>query len=497
MRIHDHARQPRRQRQRAQALAFRGDAAIAVERAEFGEQAVGFLQCRRRRRVEKRQRRGIADAPLREIEHHRGQVGGEDLGLGVGRQRRGLRLVPQPVTDAGFGAAGAATALIDGGARGAHGLQPRQTNVRLVARHPRHAGVHDNTHALDGQRGLGNGRRQHHLALTFRRRRDGAVLHSRIERAEQRHDLDAGVMDALAKKILGAADFGGARQEGQHRAGIGAQRRRDGIRHLPLQRRIGLAAEITGLDRKGAALAGDNRRVAEQFGDPRAIERRRHHQDAQILAQAGLGVARQRQAQIRIERALVKFVEQHGGDAVEFGVVENLPREDALGHDFDPGGARNLRAETNAIADGLAGAFAERLRHPFGAGAGRDPARLQHDDLFALQPGRVEQRQRHPRGLAGAGRRDQHRGVVRRERLREFIEHDVDREWAYRRLRGKFSPRHRHDPAYVPGIHVLLLQETDVDGRDKPGHDGNLAIAARYREPIKPPARRPGRRSRK
>ena len=122
-------------------------------------------------------------------------------------------------------------------------------------------------------------------------------------------------MNALAEKILGAADFGRARQKRQHRAGIGAQRGRDRVRHLPLQRRIGLAAEIAGLDRKGAALAGDHRRVAEQFCDPRAVEGRRHHEDTQILAQAGLRVARQRQAQIGIERAFVELVEQHRRDA--------------------------------------------------------------------------------------------------------------------------------------------------------------------------------------
>jgi hypothetical protein len=27
-------------------------------------------------------------------------------------------------------------------------------------------------------------------------------------------------------------------------------------------------------------------------------------------------------------------------------------------------------------------------------------------------------------------------------------------------------------PGLVPGIHVLLMAPTDVDGRDKPGHDG-------------------------
>ncbi len=133
--------------------------------------------------------------------------------------------------------------------------------------------------------------------------------------------------------------------------------------------------------------------------------------------------------EVGIERAFVKFVEQHGGDAGQFGIVEDLPRENALGDDLDPRRARNLRAEADAVADGLAGALAERPRHPFGAGAGRDPPRLQHDDLLAVQPGRIEQRQRHPRGLAGAGRRHQDGGVVGRERAPEFIEHRVDRKW--------------------------------------------------------------------
>jgi hypothetical protein len=164
---------------------------------------------------------------------------------------------------------------------------------------------------------------------------------------------------AFGEEILGAADFGGARQERQHRAGIGPQRRGDRIRHLPLDRRVSLAAEIARLDRKGAALAFDDGRFAQQFCHAGAIERCRHHEDAQILAQAQLRVARQRQAHVGIERALVEFVEQHGGDARQFGIVENLAGEDALRHHLDAGRARDLRAEADAIADSLAGAFAE------------------------------------------------------------------------------------------------------------------------------------------
>ncbi len=143
-------------------------------------------------------------------------------------------------------------------------------------------------------------------------------------------------MNALAKKILRAADFGSARQEGKHRAGIGAQRGRDRIRHLPLQRRIGFTAEIARFDRKGATLAGNHGRVAEQFSDPRAVERRRHHENTKVLAQTGLGVTRQRQTEIGIERALMELVEQDRGDAVQFGIVENLARKDPFGDDLDP-----------------------------------------------------------------------------------------------------------------------------------------------------------------
>ncbi len=122
----------------------------------------------------------------------------------------------------------------------------------------------------------------------------------------------------------------------------------------------------------------------------------------------------------------MEFVEQHRGDAIQFRIIENLAGENPLGDDFDAGGARDLGTETDAVADGFADPLAKRMRHPLGAGARRDPPRFQHDDLFAPGPGRIEQRKRHPRGLASAGRRDQHRRVVAVERLRQIVQHGVD-----------------------------------------------------------------------
>ena len=121
-----------------------------------------------------------------------------------------------------------------------------------------------------------------------------------------------------------------------------------GVRHLAFDARARIAAEIARLDRKGAALAFDHRRVAKQRRHAGAVERRRHHQDFQILAQALLRLARQCQPEIRIKRALVEFVEQHGGDAFERWIVEHQPREHALGDHFDARALGNLGAEAHA-----------------------------------------------------------------------------------------------------------------------------------------------------
>ena len=112
----------------------------------------------------------------------------------------------------------------------------------------------------------------------------------------------------------------------------------------------------------------------------------------------------------------------------ELRIVEDLPRENAFGDDLDARRARHFRAEAHAIADRLADLLAERLRHALGAGARRDPPRLEHEDLLARQPRLVQQRQRHARGLAGAGRRDQDGGIGFLQRAGELVEHVVDRQ---------------------------------------------------------------------
>ena len=139
-RFQHHAGEPRRQRQLPQSPAPRRDAAVAVERAELLQAApCASFERRRRRRIEEGERRRIGDAPVREIKHQAAEIGGENFRARRRLERGGLRLVPQPVADAGLGTSGAAAPLVGGGARHPHRLEPRQADAWLVARHPRQA----------------------------------------------------------------------------------------------------------------------------------------------------------------------------------------------------------------------------------------------------------------------------------------------------------------------------------------------------------------------
>ena len=73
---------------------------------------------------------GIGDAPIGEIEHEAGEVGGEDFGRVERLERAGLALGPEPIGDAGGGAAGAAAALVGAGARHAAGVERGEAGRR-------------------------------------------------------------------------------------------------------------------------------------------------------------------------------------------------------------------------------------------------------------------------------------------------------------------------------------------------------------------------------
>ncbi len=87
----------------------------------------------------------------------------------------------------------------------------------------------------------------------------------------------------------------------------------------------------------------------------------------------------QRQPEVRIETALVKFVEDHDADAVERGVVLQSARQDALRHDLDARARADPRIAAHPVANGFADLFAAQVRQPRGGGARREATRLEHE----------------------------------------------------------------------------------------------------------------------
>ena len=89
---------------------------------------------------------------------------------------------------------------------------------------------------------------------------------------------------------------------------------------------------------------------------------------------------------------------------------------------------RDFRAEAHAQADGLADCARRSVAAMRAAAARAAIRRGSSTQDLSVGPGLVEQHQRHARGLAGAGRRHQHGGVVRAQRRGQFRQRGVDRQ---------------------------------------------------------------------
>ena len=274
-----HMRQPHRQGEPAHGGAGFGQPTGTVDGFKRRKQASRFSERRSRRRIEKRQARRIGHAESGAVEHEARQVGLQDFGRREGRHRRRLLGTPETNGDAGPGAAGAAGALVGRGARDAHRLQAGQPGRRLIFRQARQAAVDDDTHPVDGDGGLGDGRCQHHLAAAGGRRADRGVLRFRVELSIERDEVRIGGQPPL--QALGSAlDLALAGQEGEHGAGLVAQRRAHRLRHRVLYGLAGRTLAVADVDGIGAARALEHRRAGQERSDPRAVQRRRHDHEA-------------------------------------------------------------------------------------------------------------------------------------------------------------------------------------------------------------------------
>ncbi len=178
------------QAERRHVAAGCRDAAGRVDGLEPGQQFARLGERRGGRWIEPGERRGVPAPPAREFERKRGEVGFEDLG-GRLREQRGLRrLAPEPIAPAGRRAAGAAATLVGGGTRDAHGFEAAHPRCRIEQLPSLESGVHDDTHAVDREAGLGDVGRDDDLAAPVRIRPQGGVLRRGRQLAVQRQHAE-------------------------------------------------------------------------------------------------------------------------------------------------------------------------------------------------------------------------------------------------------------------------------------------------------------------
>ncbi|MNE15137.1 hypothetical protein D3C80_1080380 [compost metagenome] len=339
-----------------------------------------------------------------------------------------LFLVPQAIADAGLDAAGAASPLFRRRPADLDRRQPGQAAGRLKPGHARQPAVDHNPHALDGQAGFRHRGRQHHLAASGGRRLDGPVLLALVQRAIESDDIDGWIAQPLVQPLRGAVDFALPRQEGQHRPRLFPQRQHHRPRHGILESLGDVTAQVTGLDREHPTLGLDYRRPVQQPGHPDDVERRRHDQHAQVLAQHRLTLARQRQAQVGVQAAFMELVEQDRADALQRRVVQNHPGEDPFRDHFDSGPGADPALKPRAIADRLARLLPQTGGHSVRRRPCGQPPRLQNQNLAAAQPWLVQQGQRHDGRLTSARRRSQDDRIGCGQRSLQRLQNDMNRQ---------------------------------------------------------------------
>ena len=84
--------------------------------------------------------------------------------------------------------------------------------------------------------------------------------------------------------------------------------------------------------------------ASDEHGGARGLDRGRHRDQQEVLAQGGAGVEQQREGEVGVELPLVHLVDDHGADAGQVGVPLEAAQQHAGGDDLDPGGGATRRS---------------------------------------------------------------------------------------------------------------------------------------------------------
>ena len=321
---HDHVGQSRMGSQPCQRTTVRRDPAVRIDRIERAQQVARLRERCSRRRIEPAQAAWIDDTPLGQVERDRREIRFENLRRGVRGQRSVLTLRPQAIAHARAETAGTAASLIGGRARDPHSLQAAHSSCRIEARATCESGIDDDANAFDRQTGLRDVGGEYDFAVLRVAGSQRRVLFDCGQIAEERQHGHWSRQAVLFELLLRATDLRLPRQKRQDVASVVLDRLRDRSRRphgdVDVARAAVCSASSSGpvrLDFERSPFRSHDRRVAEQPCDGGRIERRGHHQDPQVLANFGLRIQTQREPEVGIEAALVKFVEDHQRDAFE------------------------------------------------------------------------------------------------------------------------------------------------------------------------------------
>ncbi|GJM77235.1 hypothetical protein HMSSN036_94510 [Paenibacillus macerans] len=131
----------------------------------------------------------------------------------------------------------------------------------------------------------------------------------------------------------------------------------------------------------------NDRRIPKQPRDRLRVQRRRHDQKPQIIAQQLAALQRQRQPQIGVQAALVEFVKNDESRPQQRRVLLQQPGQNPFRHNGNPRFARHAALPAHPVAHRFADPFAQLRGHIHGGGTGRETARFQQMTLWPSSHG--------------------------------------------------------------------------------------------------------------
>ncbi|PYR61884.1 MAG: hypothetical protein DMF85_01080 [Acidobacteria bacterium] len=247
---------------------------------------------------------------------------------------------------------------------------------------------------------------------SFARLLERAILLVRRQRAVQRHDVGAG---AEPRPHVGhrTRDLRRSGKKPEH----GAWSRTESHHGDVGQRFTRAIADGNRMETPGNV---DDRTAVEKRGYGAGLERRGHDNDAQVIAREP-GLARQRQAEVGMDAALVEFVEHDRAEGGEQRILLEPRGEDAFRREEHAGAGGEPALEAHLPADLIADRPALFACDPPRDRARRKPPRLQHDDGAVRRQDR-----RHTRRLSRARCGRDNDGAARDQRVTNRGEIGID-----------------------------------------------------------------------